>query len=130
MARDFKIRPTVNGSPVVVRDDEFSVQAIFKTPTAADDVLVWMAPFACTVTAIKGYQDTGTGSTVNAFKGSLASPTLFRSASLSIASADAVVDGGAVQNTSVSAGDKIYMRLVAVSGSPNELIIQLNLKRA
>jgi hypothetical protein len=106
------------------------IPAVFKSPTAADDVQVWWAPFACTLLNLRAWQDTGTGSTVNAFKGSLASPTLFRASNYTIASADTVGDAGSLQNTSIAAGDKIYMRLASVSGSPNEVGIQLDLTRA
>lgn len=106
----------------------FSISALYKTP-AVDDFAVWLAPFACTVTAIKAYQDVGTGTTINAFKGTLAAPTLFRSANLATATADVWADGGAVQNTAVALGDAIYFRIAAVAGAPNEVGIQLNLTR-
>lgn len=96
---------------------------------AADDILVWRAPYACTLTNIRAYQDTGTGTEVNAFKGSLASPTLFRAANYAIAVADTVEDAGSLQNTSVAAGDKVYIRIASVSGSPNEVIVQLDFTR-
>jgi len=107
----------------------FSLSCVFKSPVAADDVLVWIAPYPCVVTAVKGWQDTSTGSVINAFKGSLASPTTFLSGNNTIGSADAEDDGGAVQNVVCAAGDKIYARLVSVAGSPNEVGVQINFTR-
>lgn len=115
---------TGTGSGIV-----FSVGGVFKTPTAADDVLVWVAPFGATVTAIKTWQDTGTGSVTNAFRGSLASAVTFLGTGHTIAAADTVEDGGAVQNAAVAIGDPLYIRLTSVSGTPNEVGVQISLTR-
>lgn len=98
------------------------------TPVAADHI-VWRAPFACTVTAIKGYQDVGTGSTINAFRNTLASPTLFMAANLTVTPAETWVDGGAVQNTAIAAGDKVYIRIATVAGTPNKIGVQIDMTR-
>ena len=108
----------------------FTVGGVLKTPTAADDVLIWTAPFACSLTAVKAWQDTGTGSVINAFRGSLASPTTFLTANYTLLAADTTEDGGATQNTTVASDTKVYIRLVSVSGSPNEVGIQLHLTRS
>ncbi len=118
---DNEITISANGSGTPV-----SMAGVFKAPTGADDVLVWLAPFACTLTAIKVWQDVGTGCHVNAFRGSLASPVLFLASDHTIAAADTVEDCGAVQNTTVAIDTKVYIRLVSVSGSPNEVGVQLN----
>ncbi|MEE9591979.1 MAG: hypothetical protein V3W28_00170 [Thermoplasmata archaeon] len=102
--------------------------ATVDSPSVAD-IVVWRAPFACTVTAIKGYQDIGTGSTFNAFRGTLASPVLFLASNAAIGTADSWVDGGTVQNAGVSAGDAIYIRIAAVNGTPNRIAIQIDLDR-
>ena len=107
----------------------FSVGGVFKTPTAADDVLVWVAPFGATVTAVKTWQDTGTGSVTNAFRGSLAAAVTFLASDHTILAADTVEDGGAVQNATVSIGDPVYIRLTSASGSPNEVGVQISLTR-
>jgi hypothetical protein len=104
------------------------MSASIKSP-AADDFFVWRAPFACTLTNLRAYQDTGTGTVVNAFKGSLASPTLFRATAYTITAADTIEDAGSLQNTSIAAGDKVYLRVTSVAGSPNEIGIQLDLTR-
>lgn len=108
----------------------FTLGGVFKAPTEADDVLVWAATFACTVTAVKAWQDEGTGSVVNAFSGSLATPVLFMASDYTILAADTIEDGGTVQNAAVASGDKVYIRLASVAGTPNEVGIQLTLTRS
>lgn len=120
---EITISATGGGTP-------FTVGGVFKAPTGADDVLLWAATFACTVTAVQTWQDTGTGSVINAFSGSLAAPVLFMVSDYTILAADTIEVGGAVQNTAVAAGDKIYARLTSVAGSPNEVGIQISLTRA
>jgi len=108
----------------------FSSGGVFKSPVAADDVLVWVAPFSATVRSVKSWQDVGTGCVVNAFTGSLASPTTFLASDHTIAAADTVEDAGAVQNVSLVAGNKVYIRLTSVAGAPNEVGVQVNLTRS
>jgi hypothetical protein len=96
------------------------------TPSAPNNVIVWRAPFACTVTAVKGYVSGATGSTVNARKNG----TLTHLASdLTLSSADAWMDGGAVQNTAYAIGDKMEIMLTGVGGSPTEAAVQIELTR-
>lgn len=106
----------------------FSITAAIKAP-AVDDFFVWRAPYACTLTNMRAYQDVGTGSAINAFRGSLASPSLFKATNYTITAADTVEDAGTLQNTTISAGDKVYFRIGTVAGSPNEIGIQLDLTR-
>ena len=107
----------------------FTAGGVYKSPTGADDVLVWVADFACTVTGIKAWQDVSTGSVINAFKGSLASPTTLLTANFTISAADTAQNAGTVQNTAIAAGDKVYIRLVSVAGSPAEVGVQISLTR-
>ena len=92
--------------------------------TAAINIIVWRAPFACTVTALKGYRVGGTGATINARKNG-ASDHL--ASALSLSSADVWVDGGSVQNTSYAEGDKMEIMIVSVTGSPTQIAIQVDL---
>ena len=90
---------------------------------AAENIIVWRAPFSCTVTNVRGYQDTGTGSTFNARRnGSL---NLLASAA-TIGTAATWIDGGAVQNQSFSGGDKLEIMIVSVAGAPNMIAIQVD----
>jgi hypothetical protein len=86
-------------------------------------IAIWRAPFPCTITAVKGYQDTGTGSVITAYDGS----TDLLDTDLTISSAATWQDGGSLAKTTVSAGDSIAMKVVSVSGSPNYLVIQVEL---
>lgn len=96
------------------------------SPNAPINIIVWDAPFSCTVTAVKGYVVGATGSTVNARKNG----TLNHLASdLTLGSADTWLDGGAVQNIAYSSGDKLEIMLTGISGTPTELAIQVNYTR-
>lgn len=104
----------------------FSRGGTVLTPTSPVNVIVWRAPFSCTVTAVKGYTSGATGSTVNARKNG----TLTHLASdLTLSSADTWMDGGAVQNTAYAVGDKLEMMLTGVGGSPSELAVQIEFTR-
>lgn len=92
--------------------------------TAAINIIVWRAPFACTVTAVKGYRVGGTGATINARKNG--SSTHLASA-LSLTSADIWMDGGSVQNASYAEGDKMEIMIVSATGSPTQIAIQVDL---
>lgn len=94
-----------------------------KTPTGADNIIVWRAPFACTVTKVWGYRSGGTGATINARKNN--TDNLLASA-LSLTSTETWMDGGAVQNTAFVAGDELEIMIVTVSGSPDEVAVQVD----
>jgi hypothetical protein len=107
----------------------FSKTAAFTDPTAvvAATIAAWTAPFACTVTAIKGYRVGGTGATINAYRGTTA--TQHRAANLSLTSASTWMDGGAVQNTAYASGDSLLLALISAAGSPTQVSIQVNFTR-
>jgi hypothetical protein len=98
------------------------VTGVINTPQVVNQILCQF-PFACTITNLRAYQDVGTGSTVNARRnGSLK----ILSSDLTLISAATWLDGGAVQNQSCASGDKIEIMVTGVSGSPNQIAIQLN----
>lgn len=94
--------------------------------TDAVNIIIWEAPFACTVTNVKGYRVGGTGATINARKNGASNHL---ASALSLTSADAWIDGGAVQNTAYAAGDKLEIMLVSVAGSPTQIAIKVDFKR-
>jgi hypothetical protein len=94
--------------------------------TAAVNIIVWRAPFACTVTAVKGYRVGGTGATVNARKNGTSNHL---ASAVSLSSADTWTDGGSVQNTAYAAGDKLEIMVVSVAGSPTQVAVQVDLTR-
>jgi hypothetical protein len=94
--------------------------------TVAVNMIAWRAPYACTVTNVRGYRVGGTGATINA---RLNGASNHLSSALSVSSADTWMDGGAVQNTVYAAGDKLEVMLVTVTGSPTQILIQVDFKR-
>ncbi|MCJ7747921.1 MAG: hypothetical protein MUP27_09260 [Desulfobacterales bacterium] len=94
------------------------------SPTVAINVIVWRAPFACTVTNVRGYRVGGTGATINA---RLNGASDHLAAALSLTNADEWMDGGAVQNTAYVAGDKLEIMVVTVAGTPTQIAIQVDL---
>jgi hypothetical protein len=93
------------------------------SPTVAINVIVWRAPFACTVTNVRGYRVGGTGATINA---RLNGASNHLAAALSLTSADTWMDGGAVQNTAYVAGDKLEIMIVTVAGTPTQVAVQID----
>lgn len=95
--------------------------------TATINIITWIAPYACTVTAVKGYRVGGSGASINARKNGSDNHL---SSALSLTSADTWTDGGSVQNTSYSAGDKLEIMLTSVSGSPTQVAVSVYFARA
>ena len=94
--------------------------------TAAIAVIVWYAPFACTVKNVRGYRVGGTGATINARK-NVSSNHL--SSNLSLTSADTWMDGGSVTNASYAAGDKLEIAIATVAGNPTQVAVQVDFTR-
>jgi hypothetical protein len=94
------------------------------SPTVAINVIVWRAPYNCTLTNVRGYRVEGTGATINA---RLNGASNHLAAALSLTNADEWMDGGAVQNTAYVAGDKLEIMVVTVAGSPTQVAIQVDL---
>lgn len=92
----------------------------------AVNIIVWRAPFACTVTAVKGYRVGGTGATINARKNGASNHL---ASDLSLTSLDTWMDGGSVQNTAYAAGDKMEIMIVSVAGSPTQVAVQIDFTR-
>ena len=93
------------------------------SPTGAINVIVWRAPFSCTVTNVRGYRVGGTGATINARLNGVSDHL---AAALSLTSADTWMDGGAVQNTAYVAGDKLEIMIVTVAGTPTQVAVQID----
>jgi len=91
---------------------------------AAITLIAWYASYNCTVTAVKGYRVGGSGATVNARRnGSLT----HLASDLSLTSSDTYMDGGAVQNASYAAGDKLEIMVTGVTGAPTAVAVQVEL---
>lgn len=103
----------------------FTITATFLSPSTGN-YIVWDAPWACTVTNVRGYRVGGTTADINARqKGS----DEHLSSDLTIASADTWTDGGAVQNTTYAAGDKLEMMITSVTGGPSQIAVQVDFTR-
>jgi hypothetical protein len=100
--------------------------AAFVSPSGALAVVSWRAPYSCVVTNVRGYRIGGSGATVNARR--VGYPAHL-STDLSLTSADAWLDGGAVQSATYAVGDALQIDLVSVSGSPDQVVIQVDLRR-
>lgn len=90
------------------------------------NIIVWRAPFACTVTNVRGYRVGGTGATINARKnGSLN----LLAADLSLVTPDVWAVGAAPQNTAFVAGDKLEIMIVSVTATPSQVAVQVDFTR-
>lgn len=88
---------------------------------SAQTIVIWRAPSACTVTAVKAYQDVGTGSVATVYDGNI---NILES-NIAISSAATWQDGGSLALTAVSTGDSIAIEIVSVAGSPNYISVQI-----
>jgi hypothetical protein len=122
---DLVLKSNAAGTALSFRTVEFSKGGTVLNP-AAINVIAWVAPFACTVTAIKGYRVGGTGATINARRNGAST---HRSSDLSLSSADTWLDGGAVQNTAYAIGDKLELMVVSVAGAPTQVAIEVEFTR-
>lgn len=95
-----------------------------KTPAAGTHVL-WRAPVACKVTAVRAYRLGGTGATVNAQKngGNLLAADLSVTAAATWASASPTAAVG-----KLAAGDTLAAVVVTAGGAPTDLTIQIDVE--
>lgn len=99
----------------------------FLAPGGAATAIVWRAPFACRVTALRGYRVGGSAAAVNAQKNA----TDLRSADLSLSSADQWMGGttslAAAATRKFAEGDTLKLELVSVGGSPTAVTVQVDI---
>lgn len=100
--------------------------ATFVSPTGALAVVSWRAPFACYVSAVRGYRSGGSGATVNARRNGSSNHL---SSDLSLSSGSTWLIGGAPQNIEYAEGDSLEILLQSVSGSPAQVVVQVDLIR-
>jgi hypothetical protein len=104
----------------------FSRGGTILTPSAPINVIVWQAPFACTVTNVRGYVIGATGATVNA-RNNGANTHL--ASDLTLGSTSTWLDGGAVQNTAYAIGDKMEIMVTGLGGGETQIAIEVILTR-
>lgn len=95
-------------------------------PAGARNIVVWRAPYACTVTNVRGFRKGGTGATINSQRNGTSTHL---ASALSLSSASTWADGGAVQNTAYAAGDYLEIMLVTITGAVTEIDIQVDFTR-
>lgn len=106
---------------------DFSIGALLEgAPPSNGFRMIWRAPFACTVTAVRSHFDAGTNCVVNARKNQASD---FMSADFTNSTANAWGAGTVDQNQSVAAGDDIEVELVSTSGAVTKVNIQVELTR-
>jgi hypothetical protein len=103
-----------------------SKSLVITAPTGAASYVVWRAPKACTVVAVRGYRVGGTGATINAQKNT----SDLLATDLSLSTASTWLSGPSVQNASFAAGDSLTVAIRSVAGSPTAVTIQVDLQGA
>ena len=88
-----------------------------------NNILVWRAPFPCTVKKVWGYRKAGDGGSINARRNGT---DKHLSIDLSLGDADTWTDGGAVQNTAYAIGDKLEIMIVTQTGEPTLMAVQVD----
>jgi hypothetical protein len=97
--------------------------AITGSPSGAVVVAIWRAPFNCTVTAVRGRQTTGTGSTINAERVGVGT---LSASDVTLAVTGTWTASGGLQNTAMAAGDDLAIMLQSVAGGPDQIAIQVD----
>ena len=92
---------------------------------ATGSFVVWRAPFACTATKISAYRADGTAATINAKKNS----SDLLSGDLSLTNATTWYSSSTLQNASFAIDDRLEIEIASVSGSPTQIIIQVDFTR-
>lgn len=97
---------------------------VFEDPTGPESYVVWRAPDACTVTAVRGYRVAGTGATINA----TVNGADLLATDLSLSTADTWLSGPNLQNTAMGIGDTLAIAVRAVTGTPTAVTVQVDVQ--
>lgn len=97
---------------------------VIPTPPGAVTYVIWRAPKACTVTAVRGYRTGGTGATINATKNGAD----LLAVNLSLSTADTWLSGPGIQNATFAAGDSLAVAIRSVAGAPAAVTIQVDVQ--
>jgi len=96
------------------------------SPVVPINVVVWRAPFAATVTNVLGYVGGASGSVINARKNGALK---LLASDLLLTSANTWMDGGAVQNVNMVAGDSLEIMVISLGGFPTEIAVEVQCLR-
>ncbi|MEV4974456.1 right-handed parallel beta-helix repeat-containing protein [Streptomyces scopuliridis] len=97
---------------------------VITAPGGASAYVIWRAPKACTVTAVRGYRVGGTGASINAQKN--AADLL--ATDLSLSTPATWLSGPSVQNATFNAGDTLSVAVRSVTGSPAAVTVQVDVQ--
>jgi hypothetical protein len=103
-----------------------SKSLVITAPAGAVSYVVWRAPKACTVVAVRGYRVGGTGATINAQRNT----SDLLATDLSLSTAGTWLSGPGTQNATFAAGDSLTVAIRSVTGSPTAVTIQVDLQGA
>jgi hypothetical protein len=99
---------------------------VIAAPAGAVSYVIWRAPRACTVTAVHGYRQGGTGATINATKNGVD----LAATDLSLSTDATWMTAPALQNTAVETGDTLAVTVRSTTGAPTAVTIQIDVEGA
>lgn len=91
----------------------------------AGTVVAWRAPTQARITAVHACRTGGIGATINARK---RGGQNHLATDLSLSVVDSWLDGGIIQQATYETGDTLLVVIAAVSGSPTQLTIQVDVE--
>ncbi len=94
-------------------------------PTGAIDVVVWRAPYACTVNKVQALQVGGTSGEVQARKNGA---TAFLASNLAT-TAGTWASTSTIQNATVAVDDYLEIRIISLVGTPTGMTIQIQCQK-
>ncbi|MGW0642390.1 hypothetical protein [Streptomyces badius] len=97
---------------------------VVPAPAGPVSYVIWRAPHACTVTAVHGYREGGTGATINATVNGLD----LLEVDLSLSTADTWLTGPAVQHEALAAGDTLALAVRTAAGAPAAVTILIDIQ--
>ena len=108
--------------------EPFTKAAVILNPTTSQNIVIWEAPYEANLKNVRAFQNGGTtGSTFNTRKNGTLSH--LGGADGTISSLDTWVDGGTVQNIEYAIGDSLEIQIMSVSGSPDYIVIQVEMEQ-
>ncbi|MCL7382132.1 right-handed parallel beta-helix repeat-containing protein [Streptomyces sp. 35G-GA-8] len=97
---------------------------VITAPAGAATYVIWRAPKACTVTAVRGYRVGGSGASINAQK----NVADLLATDLPLSTPATWLSGPSVQNATFNAGDTLSVAVRSVTGSPAAVTVQVDVQ--
>jgi hypothetical protein len=102
----------------------YDALGIAGTAATASNVIVWRAPYSCSVNNVWGYRVTGSSALVNARKNGTG--TIATGSHISLTSVDTWISASSITATSFAAGDKLEIMLISSSAYPTQIAVQVD----